>query len=158
MASITRKQIEEFLGHKRLAVVGVSRQPKSFSRRMYHDLQDRGYDVVAVSPHLEDIEGHPCFPRLQDIPQPVEGALLFTNPEVTAQVVHDCAEAGIPRVWMHHGGGRGAESEEGIAFCEEHGIDVIWGQCPYMFLPRAGFAHRVHGFFKKLGGSYPAEA
>jgi hypothetical protein len=51
---------------------------------------------------------------------------------------------------MHRGTGHGAVSEEAVAFCRAHGIVVIAGECPYMFLPRAGFAHRLHGFLRRL--------
>jgi hypothetical protein len=46
-------------------------------------------------------------------------------------------------------------SEKAIAFCREHGIKVVPGRCPYMFLPRIGSIHRVHGWIEKLLGRYP---
>jgi len=68
--------------------------------------------------------------------------------------VADCAAAGIPRVWMYRAGGRGAVCLKAVAFCEEHGIQVVPGQCPFMFLP-SGAIHRVHGFVRKITGRYP---
>ncbi len=80
----------------------------------------------------------------------------MTGPRITDQVVRDCAEAGIRRVWMHRGEGIGAVSRAAVEFCQKNGISVIDGQCPLMFLPQAVFFHRAHGFIKKLTGSYPA--
>lgn len=68
-----------FLARQRLAVVGVSRDPKDFTRRLFDELSQRGYDLVPVNPHAQDIAGRPCYGRLQDIPAPVDGALIMTH-------------------------------------------------------------------------------
>lgn len=51
----------------------------------------------------------------------------------------------------------GGETFEGeaVAFCQERGILVVPGQCPFMFLPDAGTGHRLHGFIRKIPGCYP---
>lgn len=144
-----RVTINEFLAERRLAVVGVSHHPKDFTRGLFRELLARGYDLVPVNPRSGEIEGRSTVPRVQNIQPPVGGALLFTSPAVTAEVVRDCREAGVRRVWMHRGAGQGAVSDEAVAFCRAHGIAVIAGACPYMFLPGAGFVHRVHGFIHR---------
>ncbi len=145
-----RELINDFLAQKRVAVVGVSGNPKDFSRKLFRELRRRGYSVVAVNPHASRVGGQPCFARVQDIVPPVDAALLMTPPDVTEQVVRDCAEAGITRIWMHRGTGQGAVSPSAIAFCEKRGIRVVPGYCLYMFLPKAGFIHRLHGLFKRV--------
>jgi predicted CoA-binding protein len=147
--------IQDFLGHKRFAIVGVSRGPKDFSRTLWREFRDRGYDAVPVNPEAREIEGAPCFARIQEVTPPVEDALLMTPPAVTYAVVRDCAAAGVKRVWMYRAGGKGAVSPEAVRFCEDNGIAVIAGECPFMFLPGAGLIHRFHGFVKKIAGSYP---
>ena len=152
----TRTDITVFLAHHRIAVVGVSRDPKDFSRTLYHELCARGYDVVPVNPLANEVEGHACFPRVQAIAPAVEAALLVTPPPETERVVHDCADAGVRDVWMHSGGGLGSVSKVAVAFCREHGIRVVEGECPFMFLPNTQLFHRAHGFLLKLVGKYPA--
>jgi len=85
----------------------------------------------------------------------VDGALLMTPPAATEQVVRDCVEAGVARVWMHRGAGRGAVSPAAVAFCRERGIAVVEGACPFMFLPGAGLVHRAHGALARLFGRHP---
>jgi predicted CoA-binding protein len=92
---------------------------------------------------------------VQDIQPPVEAALLMTSPEATETVVSDCAEAGIRRVWMYRAGGKGAVSAKAVAFCRERGMQLVPGQCPFMFLPDAAGVHRLHGFVRKIMGRYP---
>lgn len=151
----TYELIQDFLGQRRLAVVGVSRNPQDFSRTLFRELRQRGYEVVPVNPQATELEDQPCFARVQDITPPVDGALLMTPPEVTEQVVHDCAEAGISRVWLHRGEGIGAVSQKAIDFCQAHDIKVVPGFCPFMFLPETALFHRAHGWVLKLVGRYP---
>ncbi len=147
--------IHEFLAQKRIAVIGVSREPGSFSVMLFQEFLRCGYDVVPVNPHTPNVLGHPCFARVQDVTPAVKAALLITSPEVTETVVADCARAGIRMVWMHRGVGVGAVSPRAVTFCRAQGIDVIAGQCPFMFLPASGGVHRIHGFFRKIMGRYP---
>ena len=148
--------IREFLAQPRLAVVGVSQHPKDFSRTLFRELQGRGYNVIPVHPAAREIEGVACFPRVQEIQPAVENALLMTSPAVTNVVVQDCASAGIKRVWMYRAGGKGAVSAEAVAYCESHGIAVIPGECPFMFLDRGAWYHRFHGWVRKIQGAYPS--
>jgi uncharacterized protein len=147
--------IREFLAQKRIAMIGVSREPGSFSVMLFQELLRCGYDVVPVNPHTPNVLGHPCFARVQDVTPPVKAALLITSRQVTETVVADCAQAGIRLVWMHRGVGAGAVSPRAVTFCRTQGIDVIAGQCPFMFLPTSGGVHRIHGFFRKITGRYP---
>jgi len=155
MNTSTRHDIEDFLARKRLAMVGVSRDPKDFSRGLFADLRQRGYDMVPVNPKLDEVGGTRCFARLQDVTPPVAGVLVMTAPEKTEQVVHDADEAGISRVWLHRGVGTGAVSEAAVNYCHARGLHLVAGYCPYMFLPEAQFFHRIHGFCLKVLGKYP---
>src|SRR3974390_1452562 len=124
--------IRDFLAQKRIAVVGVSRDEKELSRMLLHTLADRGYQVFAVNPAMEAVDGLPCYRSLLEIPSEVDGVLAMAPPAVTDQVVRDCAKLRIPRVWMYRAGGDGAVSPQAIEFCHDHGISVIPGECPYM--------------------------
>ena len=42
----------EFLAQRRIALVGVSRDPRDLSRTLFRELRRRGYDVVPVNPEL----------------------------------------------------------------------------------------------------------
>jgi uncharacterized protein len=156
--SLTLETIQDFLAQKRIAMVGISREPTSFSAKLFEELGRRGYDVVPVNPSAREISGRRCFARVQDIEPPVEAALLMTSPEVTDTIVSDCAEAGIHRVWMHRAGGKGAVSNQAVQFCRERGIQVVPGECPLMFLPESGAVHRLHGVIRRLTGRYPKHA
>jgi len=151
----TLEEIREFLSEKRFAMVGVSQHPKDFSRVLFRELKNRGYDVVPVNPAATEIDGQECFANLMEVQPPVSEVLLMTSPRVTDAVVRDCAAAHVGRVWMFRGGGAGAVSPEAVGFCESQGIAVIPGECPFMFLPNGGWIHGLHGWVKKIVGTYP---
>jgi predicted CoA-binding protein len=152
----TLSEIREFLAQKRIAFVGLSRNAKDLSRTLFRDMEQRGYDIVPVNPAIEEMEGKKCFARLQDVTPPVDAALLMISSKMTDQVVRDCAEAGIWRVWMFRGGGQGAASQQAVAFCKANGMRLVEGHCLFMFLPAEPWIHRAHGFLMKLTGKYPA--
>ncbi|MDR3698681.1 MAG: CoA-binding protein [Candidatus Sulfopaludibacter sp.] len=148
-------QIEEFLQRKRFAAIGVSRNPKDFTRALFAEFRRRGYEAIPVNPAVASIDGVPCVARVQDISPPVEAALLLTPPEVSSEVADQCIQAGVRQVWMYRAIGAGAVSPRAVVACELNGINVIAGECPFMFLPQTGMVHRIHGFCRKLTGRYP---
>jgi predicted CoA-binding protein len=147
-APSTLEEARRFLGARRIALVGLSRNPKDFSRGVLRALAERGYDVVGVNPEPPPGDGLRWFTRVQDVTPPPEAALLLTPPGQTERVLRDCDAAGVRRVWLHRGAGAGAESPQALAFCREHGIEAVHGLCPFMALPGAGLGHRVHAFVR----------
>jgi predicted CoA-binding protein len=138
----------ELLSHRRLAVVGVSRNQKDFSRVLLRELLGRGFDAVPVNPAAAEVEGRPCYARVQDVSPPVDFALLLTPPHLTEQAVRDCLQAGVRRVWMHRGAGGGAASPAAVRLCRANGVALVSDLCPFMVLPRAGWFHRAHAFLR----------
>jgi predicted CoA-binding protein len=110
---------------------------------------------VPVNPNTPELEGLPCYPHVQAIRPAVDGALLLTSREGTYHALIDCEEAGIRRVWLYGLNGPKEVSVGAMEFCASHGISVVPGYCPLMFLPERGIVHRLHGAFMKLTGSYP---
>jgi predicted CoA-binding protein len=149
------ERIRDYLGRRRVAVVGVSSNGQDFSRAVYREFKKLGYDTVPVNPQAEEIESDRCFKRVQDIQPPPEWALLYTRPEVSEQIVRDCAEAGVRRIWFHRSVAQGSLNGRALALCSELNIEAVPGECPMMFLENAGWFHRFHGFLKQLTGSYP---
>ena len=133
-----------FLAQRRVAVTGVSREPQGHGGNIvYTRLRDRGYNVVAVNPNANAVEGDPCWPDLASIPGGVDAVVIATRPEHAEPTLRECAELGIRHVWMHRSIGAGSVSAEAAEAGREHGIAVIDGGCPLMFSPAADPVHRV---------------
>lgn len=152
---VKRSEIDDFLAQKRIAIVGVSRSVRDFTRMLYREFLKRGYDVVAVNPGVSEIDGRKCYESVRQIEPPVSAVLLMTKPEVTDRIVEDCLAVGVTHVWMYRASGRGAVSETAVDRCRSRGLKVVAGECPFMFFQKPGFVHGVHGWIRKIAGSYP---
>jgi uncharacterized protein len=154
-----KQAAKDFLSLKNIAVAGVSRSQNQAANLIYKKLRTEGYKVFAVNPNAAIIEGDICYPNLKTIPEKPEGVVIVTKPEVTNQIVKECAEQGIKKVWMHKGidAKTASVSEEAVKFCHEHGITVIPGGCPMMYINNADMGHRFMRWMKNLSGSLPKE-
>ena len=83
------------------------------------------------------------LPHLKSIPGGVDWVVAGTRPEIVEKTMHECAELGIHRVWMHRGIGASSVSAEGAEFGRLHGMTVIAGGCPCMYDPTADPGHKV---------------
>jgi predicted CoA-binding protein len=145
-----------FLGHSRIAVTGVSRSPKSHGANVvYVRLRERGYDVVAVNPNADTVEGDRCYSDLASIPGGVDGVVIGTAPSHALATVRECIELGIPQVWFHRGPGGGSVDREAAEVARGAGLTVIGGGCPCMFGPTADVAHRCMRPLLTLTGNVP---
>jgi len=148
----------EFLTSKRVAVTGVSRTPSSHgSNVVYKRLRERGYEVFAVNPNADKVEGDRAYRDLRSIPGGVDAVVIGTRPEIAEETMRECAELGIERVWMHRSFGAGSVSEAATAYGREHGIAVIDGGCPCMFEPTADLGHKAMRWVFTLKGHVPRE-
>lgn len=156
--STVKEAASEFLANKRIAVTGVSRNPQGHgSNVVYQRLRDRGYEVFAVNPNADQVEGDPCYPNVKSIPGGVDAVLIGTRPEVAEDTMRECAELGIGHVWMHRSFGEGSVSEAATQYGRSQGISVIDGGCPCMFDPTADPGHKAMRFIFTLTGKVPRE-
>jgi len=136
--------VSAFLANKRIAVTGVSRKPKDHgANTVFKRLRDRGYEVFAVNPNADEVEGAHCYHDLKSIPGGVDVVVIATAPHRAEATMRECDELGIKQVWMHRGPGTGSVSDAATEYGREHGITVIDGECPLMFEPTADFGHKV---------------
>lgn len=133
----------DFLSGSRIAVTGVSRNPQGHgSNAVYTRLRDRGYEVYAVNPNADEVEGDPCYRDIASLPTDVDGVVIGTRPDHAMDTMRQCVDAGITRVWMHRAFGGGSVSAEATEFGRDAGVEVIDGGCPLMFGPASDFGHR----------------
>src|SRR4051812_93365 len=154
---IDPQMVESFLGSDRIAVVGASDDPKSFGSTVFQALLDHGCTVVPVNPAHDKVAAMTCYPSLEAVPTAVSAVLVMVPAAAAVSVVHDAINLGVKRIWLFKGlGGHGAVSEGALAACAEHGVDVVAGACPLMFLEPVGGFHRFHRAMRHLNHSVAA--
>jgi predicted CoA-binding protein len=152
-----KEAVADFLAQKRLAVAGVSRSSSEAANIVYRKLRDAGYEVFPVNPNAKEAEGAACYPDVKSIPGGVTGVVIATRPEVTTEVVRECADLGISRIWMHRSFGPGSVSEAAVTLCRERNITVIPGGCPVMFCKPVDFGHTCMRWILGLTGGLPKQ-
>ena len=151
--------VQDFLAQKKIAVVGVSDKRESGSNANYRKFKKAGYQVYAINPRIKTFDGDPCFPDLKSLPETPDGVFILANPAVTEQIVRQCVDLGIRRVWMHClmgtksgiGAGSSSVSAAALDLCRQNNISVIPGSCPMQFLA-PDFGHlMMRGLFGLMG-------
>ncbi len=155
--STLQETVTDFLAQKRIAVAGVSRSGDGVANIIYRKLRDAGYQVFPINPQATEVEGVPCYAGVEAIPEGVDGVVIATPPQAADQIVRECAEAGVPRVWMHRSFGEGSVSSEAVEFCREQNITVIPGGCPMMFCEPVDFGHKCIRWILNLTGGLPKQ-
>jgi predicted CoA-binding protein len=86
----------------RVALINVSIVATDPSRQLFQALIERGNQVFPVRPGVDQIDGHPTYARVQDIPYRLCGAILLVAPRHLDLSIDDCLAASIPTVWIDH--------------------------------------------------------
>ena len=60
--------------------------------------------IYPVNPNYKEIEGLPCFPSLEDIPHPIDLAIILVPASSVPSVLEACAAKGIRRVIIESAG------------------------------------------------------
>jgi len=129
-------EMQAMLAANSFAVVGASRAPDKYGFLVYRSLKFAGKTAFPVNPKATEVDGDHCYPRLSDLPQTPEVAVMVVPPLVTKAAVAECARLGITQVWMQPG----AESAAAIAACRESGIAVVaGGPCLMVLLRTASY-------------------
>ncbi len=150
------EKVNDFLAQKCIAVAGVSRNSKmEAANGIYLKLKTAGYRVYPVNPRAENVEGDLCYPDLKSIPEKVDGVVVCTPPHAAEDLVNQCMENGIPRIWMHRSFGQGSVSDAAAEKAEEKGLMVIAGACPMMYLQPVDFGHKCMRWVLGIVGKLP---
>lgn len=143
--------IIDFLQSKRIAVVGVSRDPKKFGTSIFEELKARGYTVYGVNNvAATDFDGDPCYPNLSALQGEVDGVVICIQPGGVPEVLREAAQLGLRSIWLQ----KGAELPEALQTAQELGLKPVVGRCILMYAGQVQGFHRFHRFFVKLAGKY----
>ncbi len=148
---VTKQQIDQFFGSKKLAMAGVSRNPKKFGHQVFNDLIKNGYTVIPINPLTDEINGVKCYKSVGELPADVESLLIMTPKSETDTVLRNAIDKGIKHIWVQ----QMAETQETLKIAEEYQKEIIMGKCVYMFAEPVSSVHKFHRFLVKIFGMLP---
>lgn len=112
----------------RIAVVGLSRDPRKAARRVPSYLAAKGAEVFPVNPHAERILGREAVDHLSEVTEPVDMVLVFRPSEEAGDVIRDAAtREERPVIWLQEGLRNDQAAEEARA----DGLTVVQDLCLY---------------------------
>jgi predicted CoA-binding protein len=106
---------------KVVAVIGASSDRRKFGNRAVRAFRERGYTVVPINPHEEEVEGLKTYASVLDVPGPIDMVSFYVPPDIGEQVIEDVARKKIAEVWLNPG----AESDRLIARARALSIQPI---------------------------------
>jgi predicted CoA-binding protein len=151
----TPESVATFLRGRRIAVAGVSRQPGQAANAVFRKLRTAGYEVFPINPKASEVEGALCYNAVSAVPGHLDGVVIATPPDVSIDIVRQCGDDGVRRVWFHRSFGTRSVSEQAVRECDTRGIDCIVGGCPLMFCEPVDVGHRCMRCWLQWQGRVP---
>lgn len=148
---ITKTQIDDFLSLPNIAIFGVSSHAHKFGNDLYKSLRQQGKSVFPIHHSLQEFEGEKCFSSLSQLEANPNGVVVCVHKTKAMDIVRECNARGIRYVWLQ----KGSESPEVVEYCQNNGIEVIYGYCLLMFLEPVHSVHKFHRFLSRAFRLYP---
>ena len=146
----TRALVEKIISQKRLAIAGVSKAGVGFGNDILKTLEEKGYEMFVVHPDEKELMGHTCYPSMAAVADQVGGAVLATSRKETKKLVQEAHAAGIDNIWIQWF----TATKEAIRYCEENGINAVYGECIFKFADPTGI-HKAHHWLSRVLGILP---
>ena len=125
-------------GARNIAMVGLSPNELRASYFVGYYLKRHGYRVIPVNPRETEILGEKSFPRLADVPVPIDIVNVFRAPDALPAIAGDAVAIGAGALWCQFG----VINAEGARIAEAGGLTVIMDRC--LKVEHARFAGRMH--------------
>jgi uncharacterized protein len=148
---VTKAQIRNFLEPRKLAIAGVSRNPKKFGYAVFNELKQKGYTVYPVNPNTGEMGGDTCYATVSELPDDVKHLLIVTPRTDTDAVLHEAIQKGITHVWVQ----QMSETPDTVQIAEAGRVDVITRKCIFMFADPVKGVHKFHRTCMGLFGRLP---
>jgi len=131
--------LRPLLRPRSVAVVGPSRRDGTLGRAILHNIVTGGFTgpVYAVNPHARTMEGVPCVASVDDLPGPVDLAVIAVPPSAVPEVAAQCGRHGVGALIMITSG-LGAAGAELVAVCRRYGMRLVGPNCFGVSVPWIG--------------------
>ena len=124
-----------------VAVVGASRRRATVGRAILHNIVTSGFTgpVYAVNPHAPamEMEGVPCVASVDDLPGPVDLAVIAVPPPAVPEVAAQRGRNGV-RALIVISESRGAAGADLLAACRPYGMRLLGPSCFGVIMPWIG--------------------
>ena len=120
-----KESIQNILGMKTIAVVGLSPKEVRPSYGVARYLQSVGYKIIPINPGHPEILGEKSYPTLKDIPIKVDVVDVFRRPEYVMPIAEAAIEIGAKAIWFQDG----VINTEAAKKAADAGLLVVMDDC-----------------------------
>lgn len=106
---------------KTVAIVGASSDRRKYGNKAVRAFQSQGYRVVPINPHEASVEGLASYASVLDVPDPIDMATVYVQPDVAVRLLGEFERKQIPEIWINPG----AESDELLVEARRRKLNVI---------------------------------
>ena len=145
------KDIHQFLDAKRMAIAGVSRNPKKFGHQVFKKLQEQSYSLFPINPDAGTIDGVQVYASVSELPGDVKYLLIVTGKKHTEKLVEEAIAREIDHIWIQ----QHCETPAAIEIAEKAGIHLVAGECIFMWTEPVKGIHQFHKSIKRFFGVLP---
>jgi predicted CoA-binding protein len=114
------------------AVVGLRQNPARPAYGVAQFLQQQGKRVVPVHRAPQDVFGETAYPRLADIPHPVDVVDVFVNSTLAGDIADQAVAIGARAVWFQ----LGVIDDDAAERVRAAGLLMVTDRCPAIEWPR----------------------
>jgi predicted CoA-binding protein len=108
-----------------IAVIGLSANPLRASHGVSAYMQEQGYRVIPVNPHIQEALGEDAYPSLLDVPDKIDIVNVFRRPEFVEEIVDQAIQKKVPAVWMQEG----VINQRAADKAKQAGMFVVMDRC-----------------------------
>ncbi|PKP19790.1 MAG: hypothetical protein CVU05_10540 [Bacteroidetes bacterium HGW-Bacteroidetes-21] len=147
--TITKANIDIFLTHKNIAVIGASARTKKFGNEVIKELVKKGYAVYPIHLTAETLEGVKCYHSIGELPAEVQSIHISTNNKKANDIIVAAKQKGMTQIWVQQ------RSENEKTYDLANGVNMITNQCFLMHLGPVKGGHKFHRSIKSFFGKLP---
>ena len=123
----TDDEIKKILSLKKIAVVGMSKDPQKDAHMVPKYLTTQNYEVIPVNPNSQEILGRKSYALVSEVPGDIDIVNVFRPSEDVLPIVQEAIKKKPRVIWLQEG----MHNKEAEDLARSAGIDVVFNRCMF---------------------------
>lgn len=142
--ALNEHPLQQLLNPRSVVVIGASDKPAKVGTVVYQNLLNHFSGIVyAVNPKYQQLQGRSCYASVEEIPEPVDLAVILTPAATVPAILAACAKQSIRRAIIISAGFGETESgkhlqQQLIALASKEDVRFIGPNCLGVMRPSCG--------------------
>jgi len=121
----TDEEIRKILSFKKVAVIGMSKDPRKAAQYVPKYLSKNGFEITPVNPYADEILGKKCHSNISEVKGGIDIVDVFRPSDKVLQIIKDAIEKKPKVIWLQEG----IHNPEAEEMARKAGIKVIFNRC-----------------------------